>query len=276
MYRLNDTESHKGSSTRLTPTCVSRLECASLPSDHGRMQIVGVEVGGGSPLFSYALRHGEDPHQISWERGYKVIRPLSASGTMDDLIVTLQITPHHRPVVPRGPQRTRTMLRDAHPVGDPVVRQRLAAYSLVISERGILATEFSDRTAVPGLWSLPGGGIDEGEGPAQAVQREVYEETGQHVDVRQFIDIQTDHWIGLSPTGVLEDFHAVRLIYAARCHWPTDPVVHDVGGTTADSAWIGAERWREIPWATGARALLMRHAPTQLRQWRIERAQRPA
>lgn len=235
------------------------------------MEIVGVEVGGGSSLFSFVLAHGEDPHQAVWERGYKVIRPLSASGTKDDLVVTLQVTAHRKQIVPRGPQRTRTMIPDARTPREPVLRQRLAAYSLVISDRGLLATEFSDRTAVPGLWSLPGGGIDEGENPSQAVQREVYEETGQHVEVRQFIDLQTDHWIGLSPSGVLEDFHAVRLIYAATCHWPTDPIVHDAGGTTADSAWISPERWREIPWATGARALLMRHASTQLRQWRFER-----
>lgn len=235
------------------------------------MEIVGVEVGGGAPLLAYTLGHGQDPHQVCWERGYKVVRPLSASGTDDDLVVTLQVTPHRRPVVPRGPQKIRSLAHDRHADVRPVVRQRLAAYSLVISERGILATEFSDRTAVPGLWSLPGGGIDPGEGPSQAVQREVYEETGQLVDVRQFIDIQTDHWIGLSPSGVLEDFHAVRLIYAARCTEPTDPIVHDAGGTTADSVWVAADRWRELPWATGARALMMRHATVQLRQWRFER-----
>ncbi len=237
------------------------------------MEIVGVEVGGASPLFSFTLGHGEDPHQATWERGYKVVRPLSASGSPQDLVVTLQVTRHRRPVVPRGPQRTRTMVPDASAHLTPSLRQRLAAYSLVLSDRGILATEFSDRTAVPGLWSLPGGGIDDGENPSQAVQREIYEETGQSVDVRQFIDIQTDHWIGMSPAGVLEDFHAVRLIYVARCLNPTDPVVHDVGGTTADSAWVPAERWREIPWATGARALLLRHAPVQLRQWRWDRQQ---
>ncbi len=239
--------------------------------NHGWMDIVGVEVGGGAPVFAFHLAHGEDPHQASWERGYKVVRPLSASGTKDDLVVTLQVTPHRRPVTPRGPQRIRSIAHEVRPGVTPMVRQRLAAYSLVISERGILATEFSDRTAVPGLWSLPGGGIDEGENPSQAVQREVYEETGQSVDVRQFIDLQTDHWIGVSPSGVLEDFHAVRLIYAARCTDPTDPVVHDAGGTTADSLWIPADRWRDLPWATGARALMTRHATLQLRQWRFER-----
>ena len=150
----------------------------------------------------------------------------------------------------------------------PIPRQRVAAYALVVSARGLLATEFSDRTAVPGLWSLPGGGIDSGENPAQTVQREVFEETGQHVDVQQFIDLQTDHWIGLSPAGVAEDFHAIRLIYAACCPDPSDPVVHDAGGTTADSAWVSLERWRDIAWATGARALLNRHAPAALHHWR--------
>ncbi len=235
----------------------------------GRVQIVGVEVGGGSPLFSFALGHGDDPHQVVWELGYRVVRPLSASGTVADLCVTLQVSRHGRTVTPRGPQRTRTMLRGVHAEDQqPIPRQRLAAYALVISSRGILATEFSDRTAVAGLWSLPGGGIDPGENPAQTIQREVHEETGQSIEVQQFIDLQTDHWIGLSPSGVLEDFHAVRLIYAAHCADPFDPVVHDLGGTTADSCWISADAWRDLAWATGARALLNRHAPTQLRQWR--------
>ena len=240
------------------------------------MDIVGVQVGGGSPLFAFTLAHGEDPHQALWERGYRAIRPLSASGTKDDLVVTLQVTPHRRAVVPRGPQRTRSLVPAGQASDAPVIRQRLAAYSLVVSERGILATEFSERTAVPGLWSLPGGGIDEGENPAQAVQREIYEETGQTVDVRQFLDLQTDHWIGLSPSGVVEDFHAVRLIYVAHCPDPSDPVVHDAGGTTEASAWVSFERWRDLPWATGARSLLQRHAPQQLRIWRNQRYARPA
>lgn len=233
------------------------------------MQIVGVEVGGGSPLFSCALGHGDDPHQLAWEQGFRVIRPLSATGTVEDLVVTLQVNRHGREVTPRGPQRIRTMLRGpASSQPTPVQRQRLASYALVVSGRGLLATEFSERTAVPGLWSLPGGGIDPGENPAQTVQREVFEETGQRIEVLQFIDVQTDHWIGHSPSGVVEDFHAVRLIYHAVCPDPTDPVVHDQGGTTADSAWVPAERWRELSWATGARALLNRHAPGALRHWR--------
>ena len=75
------------------------------------MQIIGVEVPGGPPALSFALGHGEDPYQVVWEQGYKVTRPLSATGTVEDLTVTLQVAEHHRPIVPRGPQRIRSTLR---------------------------------------------------------------------------------------------------------------------------------------------------------------------
>ena len=179
----------------------------------------------------------------------------------------MQVRAHGRPVVPRGPQRTRSTL-----AGDdasvPTVRQRLAAYGIVVSPRGVLATEFSHRTAVPGMWGLPGGGIDPGENPSATVQREVFEETGQEIEVVQFLDVQSDHWIGHSPTGIVEDFHAVRLIYAAHCQQPIEPVVHDVGGTTASSRWVPADSLHDIAWINGSRALLAKHASSVLQAWR--------
>ncbi|MFT3877033.1 MAG: NUDIX domain-containing protein [Propioniciclava sp.] len=229
------------------------------------MEIVGVEIPGGAPALSFTLGHGEDPYQVAWEAGYRVLRPLSASGTLEDLVVTLLITRHGRRIVPRGPQRVRNSLRPGLDVGEPVVRQRLAAYALVVSDRGLLATEFSDRTAVPGMWGLPGGGIDPGENPSTTVQREVFEETGQVAEVTRFLDVQSDHWIGHSPTGVVEDFHAVRLIYAARCEDPGDPVVHDRGGTTASCRWVSADAMNEVAWINGSRALLGKHASSLLR-----------
>lgn len=224
------------------------------------MHIVGVEVPGGAAVLSFTLGHGDDPYQRSWEGGYRVLRPLSATGTVEDLTVTLQVAAHRRRVVPRGPQRTRSTLRGRQVRRTPVIRQRLAAYALVVSERGLLATEFSSRTAVPGMWGLPGGGIDPGENPAATVQREVYEETGQDVDVLQFLDVQSDHWIGQSPAGVVEDFHAVRLIYAARCEKPCEPVVHDVGGTTSNSRWVAPDCLGDVAWINSSRSLLGKHA----------------
>lgn len=234
------------------------------------MRIIGVEVAGGAPVFSRVLPHGADPHRLAWERGYRIIRPLSVSGHSPDLALTLQVSRHGRRVNHRSAPRTRATDPGLDPTPDitPVVRQRLAAYAITLSPLGILATQFSDKTAVPGLWGLPGGGIDDGEAPAQAVVREVDEETGQRLEISHLLDVQTDHWIGRSPTGLLEDFHAVRIIFAGRCPDPAAPVVHDVGGTTAAAAWIPLARWASVSWSSSARALLERHLQVVADAWR--------
>jgi 8-oxo-dGTP diphosphatase len=228
------------------------------------MQIVGVVVAGGSSVFVRPLAHGTDPHRLAWELGYRIVRPLSATGQGDDLTVTVQVSAHGRRVSERGPQRRRALDPglSEHEIGEPIVRQRLAAYAIVLSNRGLLATEFSERTAVPHSWGLPGGGIDAGENPSQTVIREAVEETAQQIEISQLLDIQTDHWIGRSPSGIVEDFHAVRIIYAATCPEPTDPVVQDIGGTTASARWVPLQQWHRLHWAAGSRALLERHLAT--------------
>ncbi|QGN35562.1 NUDIX domain-containing protein [Microlunatus sp. Gsoil 973] len=140
--------------------------------------------------------------------------------------------------------------------GPAVRRQRIAAYAWVESSRGILAAEFY-RPVPGGRWGLPGGGLDEREEPVDAVHREVMEETSQRIELGELVRVDTRHWIGRSPAGVLEDFHAVRLIYRARCPEPTDPVVIDVGGTTTAAAWFPYESWPDQPWNTGWRDLLV-------------------
>ncbi|MFZ2166810.1 MAG: NUDIX domain-containing protein [Propionibacteriaceae bacterium] len=230
------------------------------------MKIVGVAIPGGTPVFSRTLAHGADPHRVAWELGFRIQRPLSVVGRGDELALTVLVTPHQRSVAVLPPQRIRSMdpgLRLDRGV-TPVRRQRIAAYAIVVSSAGLLATEFSDRTAVPGLWGLPGGGIDPDEVPAQAVQREVFEETGQDIELVCLLDLQTDHWIGRAPSGAIEDFHAVRIIYAALCPEPSEPVVHDAGGTTASTRWVEAAHWADLPWATGVRTLLERHLPRLL------------
>ena len=227
------------------------------------MRIIGVQAAGGAPVFSAILPHGEDPYRLAWEHGFRIVRPLSASGTWPDLQLTVQVSAHQRDRTLREPRR-RTMDADLDPDSfavPPTPRQRVAAYGIVVSDLGLLATQFSDLTAVPGLWGLPGGGIDPGESPSQAVIREVTEETGQQLSISQLLDVQTDHWIGRAPSGVVEDFHAVRIVYAGRCAAPSAAIVHDVGGTTAAAEWIDLNQWTQRPWSSWARLILERHLP---------------
>ncbi|MGI3779611.1 MAG: NUDIX hydrolase [Janthinobacterium lividum] len=223
------------------------------------MRVIGVAAKG-RQVFDEQLGHGVDPRVLAYETGWVVLRPVDAD--LDDhaeLRLVLKVR-HRRKG--DGHPRTRRPGRDRGLKTSPdeplVVRQRFAAYAVVESERGLLATEYSDLTAVSGRWGMPGGGIDEGEAPVQAVVREVHEETGQGVDVGELVLVQSSHWVGRSPHGGVEDFHAIRLIYRGTCLDPTDPVVHDQGGTTAAARWVAREAWQDLTWTANWRQALRR------------------
>ncbi len=222
------------------------------------MRVVGVAARH-RQVFDRHLEHGVDPRVLAYEAGWVVLRPVEADlDEHGELRLVLKV---RRRRDGDGHPRTRRPGRDRGATTTdeaPVVRQRLAAYAVVKSVRGLLATEYSDLTAVNGRWGMPGGGLDEGEEPVDAVVRECDEETGQAVEVGDLVLVQSSHWVGRSPHGGMEDFHAVRLIYRATCPEPGDPVVHDQGGTTASARWVPLETWSDLPWTANWRQALKR------------------
>ena len=76
-------------------------------------------------------------------------------------------------------------------------------------------------------------------------------ETSQLVELGPLTAVQTSHWIGRNPDGMVEDFQAIRLVYVGFCPDPTDPVVRDRGGTTNDARWVELNEWRGLPWTVG-------------------------
>lgn len=225
------------------------------------MQIVGVASPGSSELVRLSVDHGVHPKLALWRRGWVIQGLLSAGRLHGDVVLTARVTrrtPRSRP--PRLKRRGADPDLRVAPGETPVLNQRVAAYAVVRSVRGVLGTECSDRTAVPGLWQLPGGGLDPDESPADAVIREVHEESGQSVRINKILDLQSDHWVGRAPNGVLEDFHALRIFYSATCTSPTDPVVIDVDGTTERAAWVPIWQWRSLPWTSGSRSILDKYA----------------
>ena len=214
------------------------------------MKIIGVTADG-VDAFTAALDHGLDPGVLAYQLGFVVERPLSATQEGPELVLRLVV----RPLAGEPPPVILPVQADPGLVIEdgtlPVVRQRVAAYAVVRSSRGLLATEFSARTAVEGLWGMPGGGLDDHEEPADCVLREVAEETSQLVELGPLTAVQTSHWIGRNPDGNVEDFQAVRLVYVGFCPDPTDPVVRDRDGTTNDARWVELNEWRSLRWTVG-------------------------
>lgn len=220
------------------------------------MNVVGV-ARDGQVAFRRQLGHGEDPRLVAFDAGYLVAEPLEAFRDPEGVLhLMLRVEPVDG--APRPPYAGRGV-----DVGLPLseaasveVRQRVAAYALVTSHLGMLATEFSDRTAAPGRWGPPGGGLEEHEQPEEALLREVAEETQQIIDLGRLVEVQTSHWVGRSPRDTIEDFHAVRLVYTASCPHPSTPVVVDVGGTTRSARWVPLDQWHTLAWTTTWREIL--------------------
>lgn len=68
------------------------------------------------------------------------------------------------------------------------ITPKVGANGVVISEDGKILLE---RRADDKLWGIPGGWAEIGESPQESVKREIYEETGLNVEVKDIIDIFT-------------------------------------------------------------------------------------
>jgi 8-oxo-dGTP diphosphatase len=118
--------------------------------------------------------------------------------------------------------------------GGPPKVQRVGAYALVPDAGRLLLTRY----AGSGRWSLPGGGIDHGEQPIDAVHREVREETGLSLADARLTAVDSVHFTGHAPDGTLEDFHAVRIVYRGIVPTDAEPAVLEVDGSSDAAAWI--------------------------------------
>jgi len=116
--------------------------------------------------------------------------------------------------------------------------QRLAAYAVIVRGDQILLSRLSERVTQQELWSLPGGGVDHGEDPRDAVVREVHEETGLTAEVGDTAHVFSLHLPDTWRRGRRVDAHSVRIVYQG---WVApdarDPRVVEVDGSTAEAAW---------------------------------------
>ena len=116
----------------------------------------------------------------------------------------------------------------------PAVRtmQRVGAYAVCVRDGAVLLTRFTRS----GRWTLPGGGVDFGEDPRDAVVREVFEETGLAFAVGALLDVRSRRWEHTDPDGSVVDVHGVQLVFTGEVTGGV--LTHEVGGSSDRAEWV--------------------------------------
>jgi 8-oxo-dGTP diphosphatase len=115
-------------------------------------------------------------------------------------------------------------------------RRRIGAYGLCRDGDRVLLARASDRSDFPGVWQIPGGGLEHGESPTHALAREYREETGLEIEIGRPVT-------ALASVRELWDidlaWHFDLIVYEVRVRRGT--LRGEVAGTSDDVAWV-AER----------------------------------
>jgi 8-oxo-dGTP diphosphatase len=124
--------------------------------------------------------------------------------------------------------------------------RRVGAYGLCRDAEGrVLLARGSELSAFPGVWSLPGGGVEQGENPDDTVVREFAEETGYEVRVERLHTVTAD--VARLPYTELDE-HTDRLIYDVVAYGGN--LRNEVEGTTDLVDWAGPaelDSWPLMP-----------------------------
>jgi 8-oxo-dGTP diphosphatase len=112
--------------------------------------------------------------------------------------------------------------------------QRVGSYAVCLDAGRILLTRLTHTDT----WTLPGGGVDHGEDVRTAAVREVHEETGLPLTLGPLLEVDSVRFTGHAPSGRLEDFHHIRVIFAGTVPGDVEPRVVEIDGSTAEAAWV--------------------------------------
>lgn len=113
---------------------------------------------------------------------------------------------------------------------------RIAAYAVITDDddRVLLALW---NQGVPPAWTMPGGGLEPGEDPADAAVREVFEETGFDVELDELLGIHS----AVIPaerrlSGAPDPLQTIRIVY--RAHITGGDLRFELNGSTDRAEWF--------------------------------------
>ena len=132
----------------------------------------------------------------------------------------------------------------------PRQRTTVRSYGILVDDGRVVLVRSSNPHHNPPLWWLPGGGIDFGEAPEEALIREFAEETGLIVNDPRLVGVTSDE--RRRDNG--ERLHTVRILYTVRL---TGGSLRDeADGTTDLARWFQLDEVSDINLADYARRAL--------------------
>ncbi len=136
----------------------------------------------------------------------------------------------------------------------------MAAYAVCVRDGRMLLARLVARDGSK-RWTLPGGGMDHGEDPYDAVIREAEEETGYAVEPVALLGVDSIRRTHPRRFGTTADFQGLRIVYEVRV--TGGELRHETDGSTDMAAWhpleevpalervglvdVGLTLWRERP-----------------------------
>ena len=150
---------------------------------------------------------------------------------------------------------------------------RVAAYA-VIERRGKILLTHWRRGHLHG-WTLPGGGLEDGEDPRDAVVREIFEETGLTAKAGRLLGVDSRVMVREDvEEGQTPELHTIRIVYRASVQ--DGPLVHEIDGSSDEARWVPIREIKSLKTLslvrTGMRMAGIQNRPVAARNPRRKRA----
>lgn len=123
-------------------------------------------------------------------------------------------------------------------------RRRIAAYGVCRDDAGrMLLVRSAPHDDIPGVWCVPGGGIEHGEAPVRAVVREIAEETGYTAEVVRLREVVSDVAYLRNPPEAL--MHTDRVLFDVRI--TGGELRSETDGSSDLAAWVEPDALPGLP-----------------------------